>query len=152
VDVFARAICMGSLATFPPGYQSAAYIYHLLAIASLLFVASLFFAFGILYLMRNEVRDRAPSRRRRLTGTLQYFVAFMLMLAGFVVPNVIIIAIGEPLVGYFGIALIGSVPFWVIFMAQDDRSGWLEDEEEQPSLGETGELHSPTFSSVTKLR
>jgi len=140
VDIFAGAICIGSLANVNPTFPQFEYVTQLLAISSLIFICPLFFAFGILYIMRNEPRDRAPSRRRRFFGSLQYLLGFILTLAGFAMCCVLLIAIGQPIVGYTGIGMVVSVPFWVILMMIMDRAGWMDDPPEAERVIEVGQV------------
>jgi hypothetical protein len=133
-------MCLGALANISPAFPNFNFVIRLLAICSLIFTVSLFFAFGILYIMRNEPRDRPPSKRRQIMGSLQYLVAFLLSLAGFAVGNVILISIGQPIVGYCGIGMLVTVPFWVVGIAQLDRTGWLDDPAEmEMGIGADGQ-------------
>ena len=140
VDIFAGAICIGSLANINPAFPHFQYVTELLAIGSLIFICSLFFAFGILYIMRDEPRDQPPSRRRAFFASLQYLLGFILMLAGFAMCCVLLIAIGQPIVGYTGIGMVVSVPFWVILMMVMDRAGWMDDPPEAESVVEGGQV------------
>jgi len=86
--------------------------------------------------MRNEPRDQPPSRRRRFFGSLQYLLGFILTLAGLAMCCVLLVAIGQPIVGYTGIGLVVSVPFWVVIMMAIDRAGLLDDPPEDERTGE----------------
>ena len=58
------------------------------------------------------------------------------MLAGFAMCCVLLIAIGQPIVGYTGVGMVVSVPFWVILMMVMDRAGWMDDPPEAESVAE----------------
>jgi hypothetical protein len=63
------------------------------------------------------------------------------MLAGFAMCCVMLIAIGQPIVGYTGIGMVVSVPFWVILMMMMDRAGWLNDPPEaERTVTEVGQV------------
>ena len=62
------------------------------------------------------------------------------LLCHFAVGNVILISIGQPVVGYCGIGMLVTVPFWVVGIAQLDRSGWLDDPAEvEKGIGPHGQ-------------
>lgn len=65
------------------------------------------------------------------------------MLAGFAMCCVLLIAIGQPIVGYTGVGMVVSVPFWVILMMVMDRAGWMDDPPEAESVAEGGQVREP---------
>jgi hypothetical protein len=149
VDIFAGAVSIGSLATLPVGFPNGAFITRLLAIASLVFTTSLFITFAILYVLRAEARDTPPSRRRAAMCTLLLYTAFSVMFGGFVVLNIVLIAGGQGVVGYTGIAMLCGIPVWLIVYSRLERMGLFEDPpRETPVTQSTVEKLPAAESSV----
>lgn len=129
VAVFAGAVSFGTLVTLPLGLPNTQYISKLLAIASYLFTSCLFAAIGIAYLLRHDERDRPLSPTKRLLCQMHVWLVILLLVAGFVVINVVMMNFGQKSVGIAGIAsLAGIVPCWFLGLQYLEKTGLLDHE------------------------
>ena len=102
-----------------------------ISLKNLLFTISLYVSFSIIYILRGENRDARPSLRRAVVCTIHLHIAFDVMVAGFIMLNICLIAIGENQVGWTGIGLIVGVPIWFIMYARYERRGKMEDRQDE---------------------
>jgi hypothetical protein len=127
VSVFAGAISFGTLVTLPLGLPNAQYISKLLAIASYLFTCCLFAAIGIAYMLRFDERHRPLSPTKRMLCQMHVWLVIFLLVAGFVVINVVMMNFGQKSVGIVGIAsLAGVIPIWFVGLGYLEKTGLLD--------------------------
>lgn len=136
VAVFGAAIAFGTLVTLPIGTPNAHRISQLLALASYLFTACLFATIGISYLLRNDERDKPLPLPKELLCQMHIWLIISLVLAGFLVVNVVMINFGQKAIGITGIiSLVVLVPVWFVVLMYLEKSGKLGHETSAP-MGE----------------
>jgi len=127
VAVFAGAISFGTLVTLPIGIPNSDYLGLLLGIGSYLFTACLFAAIAIAYLLRHDERNKPLSPTKRLLCQLHIWLVILLLLAGFVVLNVVVMNFGQRSVGLAGIVSLSViVPVWFMSVHFMERTGKLD--------------------------
>jgi hypothetical protein len=129
VAVFGAAISFGTLVTLPIGTSNAHYISKLLALASYLFTACLFATIGIAYLLRNDEREKPLPKAKDRYCQLHVWLVILLVLAGFIVINIVMINFGQRGVGIAGIvSLTVAVPTWFLVLMYLENTGKFDHE------------------------
>jgi len=124
VAVFAGAISFGALVTLPPGTPNVNYSAKLLAVAANIFTCCMFVAMAIPYILRKEPRDSWPPPRKAMLCQIHVWTVIGLLIAGFVVLNILVIQFGQLSVCIAGISLLGVIPFWFAGFLYGERTEW----------------------------
>jgi hypothetical protein len=103
VGVFAGAFTFGTLLQISNSSENYDYINRLLSIAFILFATSLFLAIAIQILLRRDVSTQPPSQRDAKLFVFHIGLVSGLLIAGFVVLNLVLMEIGQNAVGVTGI-------------------------------------------------
>lgn len=125
VSVFAGAISFGALVTLPQNTPNPFLAAKLLAVAANIFTCCMFIAMAIPYVLRKEPRDAWPSPRKAMLCQIHVYTVIILLVAGFVVMNVLIIQFGQSSVCIAGISLLGVIPFWFVGLQVAERTEWF---------------------------
>jgi hypothetical protein len=129
VAVFGAAIAFGTLVTLPIGTVNGAYISKLLGLASYLFTACLFATIGIAYLLRNDERDKPLPHAKERFCQMHVWLVILLVLAGFIVINVVMMNFGERAIGIAGIvSLVVAIPTWFLVLMYLESNGVFDHE------------------------
>jgi hypothetical protein len=135
VAVFGAAISFGTLVTLPIGTPNSQNISKLLALASYLFTACLFATIGIAYLLRNDERDKPLPVAKERYCQMHVWLVILLVLAGFIVVNVVMMNFGERAIGIAGIVSLGvAVPTWFLVLMYLENTGKLDHKTSTPMI------------------
>lgn len=127
VAVFAGAISFGALITLPIDAFNGPYVRKLLAIAANIFTISMFVAMGIPYILRKETLRKAQLPfYKSLLCQIHVWLVVGLLMAGFMVLNILLINIEEKQIGYVGITLLGLIPLWYLSLSFLEINGVLD--------------------------
>ena len=125
MGVFAGGFTFGALFSLSPTRENYDYLGNLLAIAFLFFATSLFLAIGIQHLLRHDVPEQPPSARKRFICKMHTYLICVLVMAGFIVLNIILMNIGRKAHGIAGIVLVGIIPIWYVLVSSAEETGNL---------------------------
>jgi hypothetical protein len=79
-----------------------------------IFTASIFVAMGIPYILRKDRHEESPPRYKVSLYELHVWTRIGLLIAGFVVLNVLLINIGQAQVTIAGIPLLEMISLWYV--------------------------------------
>lgn len=124
-------------------------ISRLLTAAFLLFAGSLFTSIGIQYILRQEKPKAFPSYRKSKLCIIHTWFVIALLIAGFVLLNIVLMNVGQRALGIVGITLLGVIPVWYYCITLMENAGHLED---SPTAEEgNGNITGETVDDETKL-
>lgn len=126
VATFAGGFTFGTLFAVPTSFNNYDYITNLLSGAFILFAASLFIGIGVHWLLRRFESSDDLSKARLIVCYIHTFSIVVLLIAGFVVLDAVLIAIGHRIAGIFGLGLLILIPFWFIGIYLFEK--WLGDD------------------------
>ena len=123
--MFAGSFAFGTLLVLPNTTTNFDLVSDLLAIAFVLFASSILCAIAVQYLLRRHMPSEAllPSVSIICQGHIVLMI--LLISAGFVVLNLVLINIGRKAVGVTGIATVGVVPIWFVCERTAEALGTL---------------------------
>lgn len=149
VGVFAGAFTFGTLLCLPNTLENFIYISALLSSAFVLFTTSLFAAIGVRIILRKNAPDEVPSLLK--TGIVVVHIALVgcLLIAGFIVLNLVLININQKVIGVIGIILLFLNAVWIVCIWYIESTGGLEDIMRDQALNhqEDANEHEKSISS-----
>jgi hypothetical protein len=118
VGVFAGAFTFGTLLNIPRdgSFENFKEVTEFLAIAFLLFATSLFLAISIPLLLRPEIPNEMPSPTTKRLVVIHIVLISALQLAGFICLDLVLINIGQNILGILGIVLLCMTASWLVFI------------------------------------
>ena len=135
VGIFAGALTLGTLLTLPDTIENLDAVSTLLSVAFVLFTISVSAVLGIWIVLRRDVPDQTPSLRKTRMVVAHIIVVSSLLVAGFIVLFVVLLEIGQQVIGAVGITTLGILAAWMCVLWYLEVNGKLEDE-----LRETTEI------------
>jgi uncharacterized membrane protein YfcA len=151
VGVFAGAFTFGTLLQLSNSIENYDYISRLLSIAFVLFATSLFLAIAIQILLRRDVSTQPPSQRKAKLFVFHIGLVSGLLIAGFVVLNLVLMKIGQNAVGVTGIVLLCLIAAWIGVVWYAESSEMLEDktaDKQKPIQSQHGASKGGTETQV----
>src|SRR6202035_1004459 len=113
VGVFAGAFTFGTLLNLSNTLENFDLVSRYLSIAFLLFATSLFLAISIQILLRRDEPSQAPSQRKMKLFVFHIALVSGLLVAGFIVLDLVLMEIGQKAVGVTGIVLLCLIAAWI---------------------------------------
>jgi hypothetical protein len=81
-------------------------------VAFLLFATSLFLAIGVQYILRYVDVSKPPLPHQAKICIAHTLVIIGLLIGAFILLNLVLISIGQKVIGIAGIILLGIIPVW----------------------------------------
>jgi hypothetical protein len=92
-----------------------------------LFATSLFLAIAIQILLRRDVPSRPPSQRKAKLFVVHIALVSGLLVAGFIVLDLVLMQIGQSAVGIIGIVFLCLIAGWIGIVWYAESTEMLED-------------------------
>jgi L-asparagine transporter-like permease len=127
VGVFAGAFTFGTLLNLSNTLENFDLVSQYLSIAFLLFATSLFLAISIQILLRRDEPSQAPPQRKMKLFVFHISLVSGLLVAGFIVLDLVLMEIGQKAVGVTGIVLLCLIAAWIGVVWYAESTEMLED-------------------------